>query len=156
MGRTVRKVVEGWEHPRNEEGDYIPLFGGSYSHDLKEWIDRERQWNKGFKKDLLTDEWVVVEDEYKKYSYREWDGERPDKNDYMPDWSEEERTHIQMYEDTTEGTPISPVMETPEELARWLADNQASFFGSDTTSYEHWLDICRGACGLPMFVIPEK
>ena len=51
----------------------------------------------------------------------------------------------QMYETTTEGTPISPVMKTPEELARWLADNKASACGSMTATYEEWLQtIERG------------
>jgi hypothetical protein len=51
----------------------------------------------------------------------------------------------QMWEDTSEGSPISPVFETPELLARWLADNGASSFGNDTATYEQWLPVCRGA-----------
>ena len=62
----------------------------------------------------------------------------------MPAWPAKERTHYQMYENTSEGTPISPVCETPEELARWLADNKASSFGSMTATYEEWLPTCRG------------
>lgn len=49
-------------------------------------------------------------------SYEEYAGPRPDASDYMPDWPEAERTHYQMYENTSEGTPISPVMATPEDL----------------------------------------
>lgn len=64
--------------------------------------------------------------------------------DYMPDWPEEKMTHYQMYEDTSEGTPISPVMETPESLAQWLADNNASSFGGMTATYEQWLAVARG------------
>ena len=63
----------------------------------------------------------------------------------MPEWPEAERTHWQMYEDTSEGTPISPVMETPEMLARWLADTGASSMGRNTATYEQWLaTIHRG------------
>jgi hypothetical protein len=61
----------------------------------------------------------------------------------MPQWPEEERTHWQMYEDTSEGTPISPVMESPEALARWLVDNGASAFADQTASYEAWLATIR-------------
>ena len=32
--------------------------------------------------------------------------------DDMPQWTETEATHFQMYENVTEGTPISPVMDT--------------------------------------------
>lgn len=48
-----------------------------------------------------------------------------------------------MYENTSEGTPISPVFETPEALARWLADNNASAFGGMGATYEQWLATCR-------------
>jgi hypothetical protein len=45
----------------------------------------------------------------------------------------------QMWETTSEGSPISPVFDSPENLARWLADTRASSFGSDTATYEQWL-----------------
>lgn len=45
----------------------------------------------------------------------------------------------QMWENTSEGSPISPPCATPEDLARWLADNNASSFGSQTATYEQWL-----------------
>lgn len=67
--------------------------------------------------------------------------EPPAEAELMPEWSEAEKTHLQMYEDFTEGTPISPVMETAEELARWLADNNASAFGLQTATYEQWLGM---------------
>ena len=69
--------------------------------------------------------------------------ERPDPADYMPEFPEGEATGWCMYETTSEGTPISPVFETPEELARWLADTGASSFGSSTATYEQWLSMIR-------------
>ncbi len=70
--------------------------------------------------------------------------EERDPNDYMPDWPDEECTHIMMYEDTSEGTPISPAFATPAALARWLADTGASAFADQTASYEAWLRVARG------------
>jgi hypothetical protein len=61
----------------------------------------------------------------------------------MPEFTEEQKTHMMMYEDTSEGTPISPAFETPEELARWLADNNASAFGNSTATYKQWLATCK-------------
>ena len=49
----------------------------------------------------------------------------------------------QMWETTSEGSPISPVCETPEALATWLAGNSASAFGSDTATYSQWLGMIR-------------
>ena len=50
----------------------------------------------------------------------------------------------QMWETTSEGSPISPVFETPEELARWLADTGASALGSQTATYDQWLAMIVG------------
>jgi hypothetical protein len=58
----------------------------------------------------------------------------------------------QLWETTSEGSPVSPVFETPEELARWLADNNASSFGSQTESYETWLKFIKGPAWAPSMV----
>ena len=49
-----------------------------------------------------------------------------------------------MYEITSEGTPISPAFATPEELARWLSDNEAIAFAGMTATYEQWLRVANG------------
>ena len=57
----------------------------------------------------------------------------------------------QMWEDVSEGSPMSPVFKTPEELATWLADNKASAFGSQTATYEEWLGMIKvgsSPCGV--------
>lgn len=50
----------------------------------------------------------------------------------------------QMWETTSEGSPMSPVFATAEELARWLADTGASIFGDRTAPYEYWLRVITG------------
>ena len=142
MGREVRKVKSDWLHPKKGDS-FIPLFGGSFLKQLKEWDISSAKWEEGFQHHW-EEGWVAKDDDMD-YPYSEWAGKRPVESDYMPDWPEEERTHFMMYEDTTEGTPISSAFETPEELARWLADNGASAFGSSTATYEQWLaTIKRG------------
>ena len=84
----------------------------------------------------------------------EWCGQAPDKNDYMPDWPVEQRTHLMMYENISEGTPISPAFATPEELARWLADTNASALGHEGASYEGWLRVAQGGWA-PSMVITD-
>jgi len=61
----------------------------------------------------------------------------------MPDWTESERTHLMMYENTSEGTPMSTAFATPEELAQWLAENNVRALGGQTASYEGWLRVAR-------------
>lgn len=130
MGREVRRVPADWQHPKHwtrglhgMEERYKPLFPGErYQHDA----------------------------EHRAMCYEQYAGQRPHRDDYMPNWPDSERTHLMMYEDTSEGTPISPAFATPEELARWLVDNNASAFGDSTGSYEGWLRVARGGCAPSM------
>ena len=71
----------------------------------------------------------------------------------MPEWTEEEATHYQMYESTSEGTPISPVMSSPQLLAKWLADNRASAFAGMTADYDHWLKVAEGRSALSAVIL---
>lgn len=124
-------------------GEFRPLFpGGQFASRLQEYEEGAAKWAEGLKSDW-NGGWVP-RDSDDDMAWDEWHGSRPDPDDYMPTWTEEEATHLMMYENTTEGTPISPAFATPEELARWLADNGASSFASTTASYEAWLRVCRG------------
>lgn len=135
MGREVRKVPANWQHPMDERtGNHTPLMEGQdYAWRKKDW--EETVAEKGLQEAI------------------EWCGNPPNINDFMPNWPESERTHYMMYEDTSEGTPISPAFATPEELARWLADTGASSFGSDTASYESWLRVANGGFACSAIVI---
>lgn len=143
MGREVRRVPGTWEHPKDGSGGYIPLLGRTFSEDLLHWEEGARQWERGLVRYLPHEGWKQKPVDVKSRTYEEWAGPRPEAKDYMPEWPESERTHFQMYEVTTEGTPISPVLDRPEALARWLTDNGASAFGPLTATYEQWLGMIR-------------
>ena len=129
MGREVRMVPAGWEHPVDSRGNYEPLYDG-YEEAVEAFVkDIEKM---GLLKAL-----------------EENDG-GPRYSDYMH--PEGERTHYMMYEDTSEGTPISPAFATPEELARWLADNNASAFGNRTATYEQWLHTIKSSYSLGLVI----
>ena len=148
MGREVRRVPANWQHPTDNKGRHHPLFDGSYAEHAREWDGEAAHWERGMVRDYDTGGWKPKPPSaIGLRSFVEWHGERPVPEDYMPDWPESERTHWQMYETCTEGTPISPAMESPEALARWLADNGASAFGSSTASYDAWLATIRSAHG---------
>jgi len=145
MGREVRRVCRGWKHPKNKRGKYIPLFDGTdFTKKCNDWDEEGKMWERGLRKDFTSGLYMEKEDKYKDMSFARWDGSKPRKKDYMPEWEEEQKTHLQMYETCSEGTPISPVMRTPEELARWLVDNEASANGYQTASYDAWLRVCKG------------
>lgn len=129
MGREVRRVPANWEHPKDENGHYIPMH--------QHFIYNENEVEEG-----LREGWLI--DEPPNYGCN-----------LMPNWPDSERTHLQMYETTTEGTPISPVMDPPENLARWLADNKASAFGDRTATYEQWLATIQMDFSFSMVSTPE-
>ena len=138
MGREVRRVPCNWVHPKDERGRHIPLFT-DFKKRAEQWDLGKIKWDEGLKWDWMHKVWIPKDEDDAFMSYPNAEGERPRPEEYMPDWPEEECTHFQMYETCSEGTPISPVLSSPEILAHWLADNRASAFGDMTASCEQWL-----------------
>jgi len=87
MGREIRRVPPGWQHPKDEQGIYIPLLDMTYEEALETCLDDE--------------DWC------------------PEPEWYRPAF-DQEPTHYQVYEDVSEGTPVSPVFATEDELLAWL------------------------------------
>lgn len=150
MGREVRRVPADWQHPKREDGRYKPLRGGSYAAEVAEWDEGKAQWDAGLVSDYKGG-WEPKRPDHD-YSYDEYAGERPQPDEFMPDWPLDQRTHWQMYEDTSEGTPISPIFATPEELARWLTDTGASAFADMTATYEQWLATIHRGSAISMII----
>lgn len=50
----------------------------------------------------------------------------------------------QVWETTSEGSPMTPPFSTPEELAQYCVDNKISTFASMTADYDTWLEWARG------------
>lgn len=138
MGREIRLVKQGWEHPRYADGGYKPLLEMSFKECLDEWEEGKSYFDKGLY--LSYDKSTT---KLSKEEIEEGFESRPSESDFMPQWKDKEKTHMMMYEDCTEGTPISPVFKIGqnEELAQWLADNKASTFGYNTATKEQWLNM---------------
>ena len=63
----------------------------------------------------------------------------------------------QLWETVSEGTAMSPVFKTPEELAHWLTDTGASASGYMTAEYDTWLKfITEHGYAPSMMVLPGK
>ena len=130
MSREVRRVSQDWRHPKDERGHFIPM------HETFPYNQAEIE-------EGLRDGWLEGNPPYYNFAV-------------MPQWNEIEKTHYQMYETVSEGTPISPIMESPEMLARWLTDNKASASGRMTANYEQWLTVCKGGYAPSMVYIPGR
>jgi len=95
MSREIRRVAPDWQHP---------MTGGASQRDsYKPLLD-------GYAEDKASFE-ADPEDR---------DDERPDPSKYMPDWTPEEATAYQVYETSSEGTPVSPVLPDRDALIHWL------------------------------------
>lgn len=153
MGREIRLVSKDWKHPKKDNGRYDPLYDSDFGRKMKKQHREDKEnWNKGLVRNWVNDTYNSKSDEQEKMSWEEYCLEEGmevefDKSMYMPFWKEEELTHMAMYEDTSEGTPISPVFkrEESEEMAKWLVDNEASAFGDSTASYKEWLNMIEGS-----------
>jgi len=112
MGREIRRVPAGWEHPKNERG-YIPMLDETHAEALAEWTAGSLQWANGTHLDYAK---------YgKKYTFEEWEGEAP--GDWYRPAFDTEPTHYQIYETVSEGTPVSPVFASLAEMEAWLVFN---------------------------------
>jgi len=117
MGREIRKVPVGWEHPKTHHHvrgeEYRPMLKESYEVRAEEWLKNCILWAKG--------EHPNQNPEYK--YFWDYDGNPPDKDYYAPNWTDEEKNGFAVYETVSEGTPVSPTFATREELAQYLAEN---------------------------------
>jgi hypothetical protein len=124
MSRKIRRVPKDWSHPKRENGTYEPLNSDYvgildyYKKDVEQFINTMTEViEKGSVK--IYDKEFTSENEL--YEYLTEDGQinTPDINDYMPtgEW-------YQLYEEVSEGTPLSPPFATKEELINWLTENE--------------------------------
>jgi hypothetical protein len=124
MGKAARRVPAQWQHPKDENGRYLPLRDGTqYERRARAWDDEEKKWREGLRRDEITGPWKPIEVRFRSMTYAECNGPRPDPKNYTPQWSPSECTHWQYYEEVTDGTPISPVCGSAEELAHWLFEH---------------------------------
>lgn len=117
MGREIRKVPKGWEHPKNDKGRFRPAYDKFYIDALEEWIKEHRLWQDGKHPDQIE----TPESTGRYLYYSQWSGNPPKIEDYLHQkWTEEEAVCFQVYENVTEGTPVSPVFDSLQEVESWL------------------------------------
>jgi hypothetical protein len=117
MGREIRSVPSDWEHPKYEENEiryehqrdqYHPMYDEFYDTACTEWYEAAAAFK------------PVGDIKF----YHDYNGPPPKMEYYRSrDWSVAEATHFQMYETVSEGTPVSPVFATKEELVQYLIKN---------------------------------
>jgi hypothetical protein len=135
MGLELRRVPAGWKHPTKGYGTcqsrapYKPTCGHFEPLFDQDWPSAMRYWCwRHIKTQVKRWFWywpTILGWTKKERWYVRWkdDEGRPDPSSYRPYWPERTRTHYQLYETVSEGTPISPVCACIEELAAWCGSH---------------------------------
>lgn len=144
MGREIRKVPKGWVHPQYEPGPDNPhnwtgpkpLYDNDFETVAEEWCVNNELWRKGKHPSQLKRD----ADFRTAYPYFwMYAVQPPDSTYYRPKWTEEERTCLQIYETVTEGTPVSPVFETGDDLVHWMVQRGTSEKAARRFLEEGWV-----------------
>lgn len=131
MSREIRRVPADWRHPKDDKGHFKPLYDG-----WRKYLSDKEAWLLGTHPQCDPT-----------LSWEDYAGNHT-AEDYMPDWPEADRTHYQIYETCTEGTPITPVLASFDAVCQWAADNHACVFGPvcDYTA-DQWKALLRREVG---------
>jgi len=164
----VQALIDGdrlWDFtrtPRNEE--QLKIVKEKLARGENSWLpfnngyvptaEEVNNWNKkGFGHDSIN-QWICVEARAKRmgiYGYCEHckgEGYIPVSNELVKlheEWKKYEPPTgpgYQLWETCSEGSPISPVFETPEMLAKWCVDG-ATIFATEKLSYDKWLELIK-------------
>ncbi len=121
MGREIRRVPPNWEHPKNTHGNYQPMYDQSADERYAEWLDDFERFKTDEIEKACKEHGYDINSPYA--AFCEYDGGPPDYWYYRPAWDESRATWWQVYETVSEGTPVTPPFETPEELVDYLVAN---------------------------------
>lgn len=145
MGVELRRVPADWEHPtkpwhgrlshpeplayhrerfgEDRDRTFKPLHDESWVGAYRRWVLARAVWFAqtvvGFPLALLFGKALPPY----RADFEVFHSGRPEySGPYRPRWRERERTHVQLYETVSEGTPISPVLPSVRDLADWCAE----------------------------------
>lgn len=121
MGREVRRVALNWNHPKDLSGRYIPLYNQTFEDALLYWQSEFIKWKNGERDEVMARRPELNYQSMSSYlSFCDWHGDRPVFENYMPKWDDGEELGYAVYENVSEGTPVTPTFATKEELVDYL------------------------------------
>ena len=145
MGREARRVPKDWQHPTDSRGYPIPMYNGDHETACVEYQRGVVSWNAG-SHPMQRSEWTRLHCRF----YWDYFGPPPpeygERGSPMFEHPRDDLTHLQLYETTSEGTPIGPVFETLDELCEWAADNATTFGTSFRATVAEWHRMLDTGC----------
>jgi len=112
MGREIRRVPPNWEHPKDKQGRFKPIFNSSFENAASQWKNDFISWEFGGRPHYNSEGDEQLE-------FWEYYGGPPDRK-YYRIYQDEEATWFPVYENVSEGTPVTPPFATKEELVEYL------------------------------------
>lgn len=116
MGREIRRVPANWVHPKSARTGRFEPLSQNYEGHLDDWLAESSQAVANIKTLMAGGEveaygevFTNAGEYYDRHS--QYNPDMPSPQDFMPegDW-------YQLFEDTSEGTPVSDPFETADEL----------------------------------------
>lgn len=174
MGIELQRVPADWKHPtehyyreRDSRIAYQPPMGMKWRpiYMDESWGEATLGWWReriAYRLTRFVAYWPSVfgwiEEPMAIRFPHEADEDTPPKHfDYRPRWRERDRTHVQLYETVSEGTPISPVMPSVEALADWCASQTAEVWVNARMDRAGWMRFFeRGGWAPSMVITPER
>lgn len=153
MSRELRRVAKGWHHPMYRFSHQRFNVFGAQVRDPDGYVRSEIRFRPLHQ--AAPGQVAVMLAEYSAECAD--DGEACSRTlaDWMPDWPKDALMHWQIYETVSEGTPVSPVFGTKEELLAWMTQpiDRASIYnagadrqcmqGMQQDAAEKWLGVDR-------------
>lgn len=135
MGKIAyRRVPSYWIHPTHKV-DGVECFkrlhdGWRFAVDLADWEKHRTKWDEGLMEECYDGRrtWAPIPPDALVAGFETLFGYRPRLEEYSPIWTPEQATAWQVYEEETEGTPISKVYPDLDTMAREIAAEQGYSF----------------------------
>lgn len=128
MGKIAyRRVPPYWIHPMyvtHGRELHRPLHDGArFAEDMAEWQKHRAKWDEGLMEQTFGDRrsWAPIPPDAVAAGFERLFGYCPKAENYAPVWTPEQATAWQVYEEVSEGTPISKVYPDLDTMAREIA-----------------------------------
>jgi hypothetical protein len=119
----IRGVGPFWQEVKLRS--FVPMFDESIEEAQDEWD----AYRVDHTEEETTDRHGRRPDAHAPRGYDEETGHGPEV--YRPNWTDAERTAYQVYETVSEGTPVSSVFPTVDDLRAWLIEQGHSEAAAD-------------------------
>lgn len=164
MGMELLRVPKDWKHPTKDDYKarderwriaYEPEQRDRFCHQRWQPIHMHQSWAEAMREwwwERITHAtkraigyWPavfgIVEPNHEvRFSRDKSDEKEPYFYDYRPRWRERDRTHYQLYETVSEGTPISPPCASFDELAAWCSGQSRPVWnGCEGMDHAAWM-----------------